>query len=274
MELSDASVLKSSLREAFDLFSEVGINAGRVNKASKDRVEFIGTVTERSKAISASVEEMRKRAHFNNESLGETVASVEAMVGSIEGIVRDMENMLERERRVDEALNRLESQFKKVQDISGEINEIARQTNMLSLNAMIEARRAGDRGAGFAVVAQEVKELANNTARSAGEINGVMRELESEVVTMNGECGELRKSMEKGATDGQQNLERVVTVRDEVAEAVNRSSETAAQASGQVQEFTQLVTELQTIRGDTEQAIKGSARNVEIVEEVRKILGF
>lgn len=93
------------------------------------------------------------------------------------------------------ALGALEGSFQQVAGITRSISNLAEQTNRLSLNAAIEAVRAGTAGRGFGVVAQEVKALATETAQSAAQIRGTMGSLQSEVAGMVGAIGGVADSI-------------------------------------------------------------------------------
>lgn len=80
-------------------------------------------------------------------------------------------------------INDLNIQSKSIGDFVNTINEIAEQTNLLSLNASIEAARAGETGLGFAVVAQEIRKLADQSLNAAGQIRGIVSNIQSKTLT-------------------------------------------------------------------------------------------
>ena len=117
-------------------------------------------------------------------------------------------------------INALGNQSERINSIVQVIRGIAEQTNLLALNAAIEAARAGEQGRGFAVVADEVRNLAARTSQATLEINDVVlknMELAQQAVTG---MSESRTKSEQGVTLANQAGEVMLKIRDEVKRVV------------------------------------------------------
>ncbi|UTW56685.1 methyl-accepting chemotaxis protein [Kordiimonas sp. SCSIO 12610] len=262
----------SEIREASELASQIKANALRVNSASKGRAQFLTEVVEGSREITASVEEIQERSQANNSVLLKTSDDVHKVTSEMNGILTSLEQNMALANKMTEMLDKFESQFRRVEEISGEITTISKQTNMLALNAMIEAKRAGKYGAGFTVVAQEVKELAANTQSSANEIDTMMSTLFGELGPIMDDCKTLNADMSSCAEHGKHSMAQIVDVGSAVDSAVERTRETGEQAAKQVTSFAAVVEQLNELKKETEAAISGSAKNAEIAGRIVELM--
>ncbi|TPA17090.1 methyl-accepting chemotaxis protein [Vibrio parahaemolyticus] len=167
-----------------------------------------------SRNVSESANEAAVASQTANDELSNTNVILEQTVGSI----RDLAGEIESASHVINTLNNDVSDIASVLDV---IRGIAEQTNLLALNAAIEAARAGEQGRGFAVVADEVRSLASRTQQSTGEIQAMIEKLQSGA----GQAVEVMRGSQNSSEETIQSAGRASESLAEILNAISRMNE-------------------------------------------------
>ncbi|MFT5116499.1 MAG: methyl-accepting chemotaxis protein [Kiritimatiellia bacterium] len=194
-----------------------------------------------------------KKAENTAESVNE--AAIEGMLlmektkTSILNVAKSVENATE-------TINELEATSENIGSVVGVINAIAEQTNLLALNAAIEAARAGEQGRGFAVVADEVRALASRTQESTHEINSIIEKLQSNANAAASAMVIGNETVEESVKDASSAADALEIIKDEIlgiTEINKHIYDNAQQQSTTSTAAKELITEVNSIAKKNQQ---------------------
>jgi len=226
-------MLASSSEELTNISTET-------NKSIEKQLAETAQVATAINELASTAQEVARNA---SEAAGAAdAANVEAQKGAqiSGGLAQAINNQINETHQVADSLQRLQEQANKIANIMGVINDIAEQTNLLALNAAIEAARAGEQGRGFAVVADEVRTLATRTQQSTKEIEETVTKLLSETDST---VSTMKVTLEE-ATKTQGFVEETTTGLNTIATSVDNISQMITQIATATEEQTAVTDEI------------------------------
>ena len=216
-----------------------------------------------------TVEEVKQTAQLTAEKttdMSQNVANVAQVTANglamVEGTVAGIEKMSGKMGVVCDTIGRLSEQIQTAGDIIAAVNDLAEQSNLLSVNASIEAAKAGAYGKGFTVVAQEVKSLAEQSKQAVGQVRTVLNEIHraSEVAVLAAEEG--REAVEAGKHQSVEAGEIIQTLAESAVEIAHDIAQIAASSRQQLAGMEQVGQAVASISAATGQSVTGT-RQVE-----------
>ncbi len=202
------------------IISQVKDSANQLGAATDDISHNSQQISDGAQQQSASFEELTSSVQSNATNASTASDMAQAIAGNAQTTGQSMTNTIE-------AMHAIEKSSKQITEAVEIITDIAEQTNLLALNAAIEAARAGEHGKGFAVVADEVRKLAERSANSAKDVKTLILDSTRQVqrgVELSGEAGESLKKMVGDIQKVAEQLKTISAATQEQAASMEENS--------------------------------------------------
>jgi methyl-accepting chemotaxis protein len=272
------SMFQGLVNNVMNAIEAVASSSAEISSSSEEMAAGSSEQSQHTTEVAGAVEQMTKTILESTENVSRAaensrLASSSAREGSlkVEDTKKGMLEIVKATKLTGDKINSLTKKTDQIGEITQVIDDIADQTNLLALNAAIEAARAGEQGRGFAVVADEVRKLAERTTKATKEIAETIKAIQHEATEADSSMNEASRAVEEGMKLTEavaQSLLQILKENQNVSDIVTQVAAASEEQSGAAEEISKNIEGISSV---TQQSAAGTEQIARAAEDLNRL---
>ena len=228
--------------------SEILASTTQVASGAAETAAAVSQTTSTLEEVKQTAQLSSQKARYVMESAQKSSQASQSGKRAVEETMEGMQRIQEQMEAVAGSIVRLSEQSQAIGEIIATVNDLAEQSNLLAVNAAIEAAKAGEQGKGFNVVAQEVRSLAEQSKQATSQVRGILSDIQKATTAAVMATEQGSKAVEAGVKQSKETDESIRLLMESIAEAAQAATQIAASSQQQMVGTDQVASAMENIR--------------------------
>ncbi|WP_119300704.1 HAMP domain-containing methyl-accepting chemotaxis protein [Dongia deserti] len=263
--------LKESVGQLATSATEILATTSQVASGAAETATAVSQTTATVEEVKQTAQLSSQKARYVSDSAQKVAQVSQTGRKSVDDAIQAMHRIQEQMESIAESIVRLSEQSQAIGEIIASVNDLAEQSNLLAVNAAIEATRAGEAGKGFGVVAQEVKNLAEQSKHATAQVRTILGDIQKATSAAVLATEQGNKAVEAGVKQSMEAGETIRLLAESIAEAAQAATQIAASSQQQMVGMDQVALAMENIKQASVQNVSGTKQAETAAQDLQRL---